>query len=101
MDEFAKLSRVQISDLRTHLQSNEDTQTREFQALDKRMQQLTEWLQRDSNRLFDEMNKTTEKTNICDKNMQAVTHLVNELQAKEDRNDGFMQDLLQRAEKLE
>jgi predicted nucleic acid-binding Zn-ribbon protein len=44
MDEFSNMNRVKIHDLNIKLDRAEEKQEREFDALNKRMVQLTEWL---------------------------------------------------------
>jgi chromosome segregation ATPase len=47
------------------------------------------------------MKNVQRQADDCESNFKQLTNLVNELQSKENRNDDFMRDLLQKAEKLE
>lgn len=51
--------------------------------------------------MTESIEKVTDRTNFCEQIVSQLKHKVEELKAKEDRNDEFMRDLLKRAEALE
>ena len=67
--DFAKETNITVTELKHQLEAVQNTQNREFQSLSNRMTQLSEWLKRDSDKLFDQMSKVEKQSNECQDNV--------------------------------
>jgi len=65
------------------------------------MERLSEWLTRDTDKLFESMDKVQRTADECASKVSGLAHVVGELRAREDRNDEFMTSLLQKSENME
>ena len=60
-----------------------------------RIKELGDWLKKDTDKMFDQMASVEQITKDCENTVKIYTNIVNTLQSTEDRNDEFMQSLLQ------
>ena len=65
------------------------------------MERLSEWLTRDTDKLFESMDTVQRTADECTSKVAGLAHVVGELRAREDRNDEFMKSLLQKSENME
>ena len=65
-----------------------------------RVKELGDWLKTDTDKMFDQMANVDKITKECEQTVKIYTNIVNTLQSTEDRNDEFMQKLLQQTQDL-
>lgn len=76
-------------------------QKRELSSIDTRLTKLSDSLQKDCEKLFDQMNGLQNTTEKNESQLKQLNLGLNELISKKDLNDIFMKDLLSKYEKLE
>jgi hypothetical protein len=67
---------------------------REFVSSTKRMDDLNAWLKRDTDRIFEDIQRMQAITTKSEETVRIYTQIVEKLQSCENRNDEFMQKLL-------
>ena len=73
----------------------QDENLREQKSAMNRIKELGDWLKKDTDKMFDQMDSVKQITKDCENTVKIYTNIVNTLQSTEDRNDEFMQNLLQ------